>query len=402
MISRVACLDLDAFFVEAALQQKPELRGRPVAVGGTSGRGVICSASYEARVFGVRSGQATWLARQRCPQLVLLPVPPTVSELSARVREYLEQICPVVEPASIDEFYLDFTGCDRIYRHLIEIGDRVQHRLATDPGLPATIGIGTNRLIAKIASNLGKPRGILEVFPGCEERFLAPLPVAELPGVGPHLQQALQSMGVMFVGEIRLVPLEAWRAAFGRIGEYLHAAAQGLCDRPVIAPAHRALRRGISREQTLAEDTAARSVLLGLLSRLVEKAAHQVRHERVTCGGITVKLRYADFSTISRSRRLERTNGEGALYQNAVELFDRLHAKRQKVRLVVVRLDDIQQGAVTPDLFDILTPERQRQLPDLIDLIRARFGFNALVRARSLTRFAREVKTGPRLPGTRH
>lgn len=400
MHTRIACLDLDAFFVEAALREHPELRGKPVAVGGTSGRGVICSASYEARAFGVRAALPFWMAKQRCPRLIMLPVPASIEALSRRVHERLTELCPVVEPASIDEFYLDFSGCDRIYPHNLDIVDRIRQAIATDPGLPATIGIGTNKLIAKIASNLGKPRGILEVFPGCEARFLAPLPLQELPGVGPRMLEVLQSMGLSTIGEILTVPVETWRAALGRTGENLYRAATGMSDSIVHPPEQRRHRKGLSHERTLSQDTASRGQLLALLSGLVEKAAYRLRQEQMTCGGVTLKLRYADFETQTRSCRLDRTNQDGSIFQAVTGLFVKLFTRRVKVRLVGIRLDAIQAGGVTPDLWESLNSEQQRQLPVVVDLIRARYGFKSVLHGRSVPRPApREARhSTPHVP----
>lgn len=384
MVKRIACLDLDAFFVEVALKERPDLRGKPVAVGGRGGRGVICSASYEARRFGVRAGMPTWLARQKCPYLHLLPVPRAVEAFSARVRERLERLCPVVEPASIDEFYLDYTGCDRLFPANLDLADRLARELAADPGLPTTIGLGTSKLVAKVASDLGKPRGVLEVFPGGERAFLAPLPVQHIPGVGPRLREALAAMGVTRVGEIVQIPLEAWQMAFGRVGEALYWRALGEGGGPVLPPAQQAHRRGVSREITLEQDTTSRERLLAWLSRLVEAAALDLRRSGLTCGGVAVKLRYADFSISTRSMRVARTNLDGPLFQAAARLFERLFTRRLKVRLIGVHLDDLQPGAPTPDLWEALTPEVRRRLPAVIDEIRARFGPTAVLRARSL------------------
>ncbi len=386
MVKRIACLDLDAFFVEVALKDRPDLRGKPVAVGGSGGRGVVCSASYEARRFGVRSAMPTWMARQKCPHLHLLPVPRTVEAFSARVRERLELLCPVVEQVSVDEFYLDYTGCDRLFPVNLEVADRLTRAIADDPGLPTTIGVGTNKLISKVASDLGKPRGVLEVFPGSERAFLSPLPVKHIPGVGPRLQETLAAMGVTRVGEIVQVPVEAWQAAFGRTGETLFLRALGECGTPVVPPAQRAHRKGVSRETTLGQDTTSRDLLRALLSKLTEDAALELRTAGLTCGGIAVKLRYADFSTCTRAARVTRTNHDGPLFRVAAGLFERLFTRRLKVRLIGVRLDDIQPGAPTPDLWDTLTPDVRRRLPAVVDEIRARFGWKAILRARSLAR----------------
>ena len=383
-LSRIACLDLDAFFVEVTLKERPELRGLPLAVGGTSGRGVVCSASYEARPFGIRAGMPMWQALQKCPQLRMLPVSHEVEAFSHRVREELERLCPVVQQASVDEFYLDFTGCDRLYPRNLPLAEWICREIDTRPGLPVTIGIGTNKLIAKVASDLGKPRGICEVFPGEEARFLAPLALKRLPGIGPHLEATLQSMGLQCIGEIPTLPIDTWRAAFGHTGELLYVRAQGLCDAPVIARQGESSQKQISHETTLSEDTGCRATLLAWLSRLLEEAIDDLRHKHLTCGGLCVKLRYADFSTVTRSARVTRTISDIELFPIAAGLFERLFSRRLKVRLIGIKLEALQSGGVTPPLWQVLESERRLALPGVIEQVRDRFGTRAVLRARSI------------------
>lgn len=390
MQKRIACLDLDAFFVEAALLQHPELRGRPIAVGGLGNRAIVCSASYEARSFGISSAMPVWLARNRCPGLKLLPVPDNISQLSQQVHQLLKIYCPVVEQASVDEFYLDFTGCDRIYRHNLDLAEQITDSIRIQIGLPATIGFSTNKLVAKIASNLGKPRGILEIVPGAESNFLAHLPVREIPGIGEKMESSLQTMGVNYVSDILLLPPEAWRAAFGRTGDFIFNAARGICENQVIPSENKPVRKGISRDTTLGEDTAARTVLLSHLSRLVEKAVYQLQNESLTCACICVKIKYSDFVSQSRSLTISRTDSEKDIYPAAVRLFTLLFQRRVKIRMLGIQLTSIQPGGTTPDLWDILQPECKRNLPEVIKIIRAKFGFNALLRSRSIVNYSRK------------
>jgi len=385
MKHRIACLDLDAFFVEAALKVKPELRGKPVAVGGTSSRSVICSASYEARKYGVRSAMPVWQAVNRCPQLVVLPVPDNISALSQHVFSRLQLFCPVVEQASVDEFYLDFTGCDRIYPTNFAIGDRIIREIQKDPGLPSTIGFGSNKLICKIASNLGKPAGMLEIVAGNEILFLSHLPINEIPGIGRKMQPLLNEMAVYHVGDILQLPLEAWKTAFGRTGEYIFRAAQGISDEMVIPAENKPRRKGISRDMTLSEDTASRCILSRHLSYLVEKAVYQLQSEQLTCGSVTIKLRYSDFVNSTRTIRINRTNDDREIYQTGLRLMMQLFQRRIKIRLIGVHLGSLQPGSTTPDLFESLQSENRRHLPEILKLIRARYGFKAILRSRSAT-----------------
>lgn len=383
---RIACLDLDAFFVEVALKDHPELRGRPIAVGGSpDGRGVVCSASYEARAFGVKSGMSMWHAMNRCQGLQVIGVPRTVGEFSHRVRERLKVFCPVVDSASIDEFFLDFTGCDRLYATNLEIADRLCRDIALDPALPSTIGFGTNRLIAKIASDMAKPLGILEVLPGYEQAFLAPLPLKRIPGVGPQTEETLTSLGLSRIGEIPSVPVETWRRLLGKSGSALFEHALGHCDTPVIADEGKYHQKQLSRERTLSESAESLDVLLAYVSGLSEEAAYDMRSKGLTCGGVTVKIKYDDFVTQTRARKMNRTNRDLEIFSIASVLFRQLYARRARVRLVGVRLEDLQTGGSTESLWQMLEPEARRRLPEIVDAIRDHFGFKAILRARSLT-----------------
>ncbi len=390
MEKRIACLDLDAFFVEAALKNFPDLRGKAVAVGGSGPRAVICSASYEARKFGVKSAMPVYQAMIRCPGLVLLPVPDNISDLSSTVEKRLQQFCPVVEQASVDEFYLDFTGCDRIYPTNLAIADQIIDCIARDPGLPATIGFGTNRMVSKIASNMGKPCGLLEIFPGRERCFVSGLPVETIPGVGKKMKPLLNSMGVYLVKDILSLPIEAWRAAFGKTGEYLYGCACGESDTKIIPAEQKPLRKGISRDRTLNEDTSSVSILSNHISYLIEKACFQLRQEKLTCGAISLRLRFSDFVTVSRSSRIIRTSDDREIFQACLRLLEKLYKRRLKIRLIGIHLGGLQCGAVTPDLFDTLLPECRRHLPDILQLIRVRYGFGSILRMRSLPSGSKE------------
>jgi DNA polymerase-4 len=384
-LPRIACLDLDAFFVEVALKEHPELRGQPLIVGGAAGgRGVVCSASYEARRFGIRSGMPVWQAQNRCPQLAVLPVPATIETFSHAVRDRLREFCPVVDTASIDEFFLDFTGCDRLYPINLAIAERISQSLAHDPALPATIGIGTSRLMAKIASDLAKPYGILEILPGAERVFLAPLELKRLPGVGPRTDERLHALGLSRIGEIPTLTLEVWRHMLGKCGEALFFHAQGIDRAPVLADTQKEHQKQISRERTLTESTENPRTLLAQLSRLTESAAYELRTLQLTCGGISVRIKYDDFSLVSRSRTIKRTNRDLDLFAAAGILFNRLFTRRVKIRLVGITLEHLQSGVTECDLWDLLLPESHRRFPETIDRVRRRFGFQALVRARSL------------------
>jgi DNA polymerase-4 len=329
---------------------------------------------------------SVWIARRRCPDLIMLPVPPTISNLSNQVKNLLQDFCPVVEPASVDEFYLDFTGCDRIYRNNLDIAEKIVLEIENKTGLPATMGIGTNKLVAKIASNLGKPSGILEILPGSQEAFLAPLPIKEIPGIGKKMEPILNSMEVFYVKDILALPKDAWRAAFGKTGEKIFDSARGVSENRVIAPQDKAIRKSISRDTTLGEDCSSRFMLLQHLSRQNEKAVYQMKQEALTCGTVTVKLRYSDFETKTKARTIPRTNDECEIFRIASNLFAELYSRRVKIRLIGVSLGSLQPGTSTPDLWDSIKPQYIRELPEVIKIIRAKYGFYSIIRTRSITR----------------
>lgn len=328
---------------------------------------------------------SVWVAKNRCPQLKLLPVPDNIGQLSETVGRILKRFCPVVEQASVDEFFLDFTGCDRIYRHNLDIAERIAATILNEINLPATIGFGTNKLVAKIASNLGKPQGILEILPGVESNFLSHLPIKEIPGIGKKMEPLLKSMGINYVSDVLRLPREAWYAAFGKTGDYIFYAARGICENQVIPSEEKPMRKGISRDVTLNEDTASLACLLSYLSRLVEKAVYQLHNDQLTTAVITVKIRYSDFVNKTKSLTIARTDRENEIFAVAVRLFNQLFQRRVRVRMIGIHLGALQSGGMIPDLWDILQPECRHQLPEVIRIIRARFGFNAILRSRSIS-----------------
>jgi DNA polymerase-4 len=390
MLKRIACLDLDAFFVEAALLSNPDMRGRPIAVGHDSKRGIICSASYEARKFGVSSAMPIYMAKNRCPDIKILPIPENISQLSNSIRKLLTELCPVVEQASVDEFYLDFTGCDRIYPHNLSIANKIVDTIRQNSGLPSTIGFGTSKIIAKIASNLGKPKGILDVLPGHESSFLADIPVKQIPGIGEKLESILHSMGVCITRDILLIPREAWKAAFGKTGDFIFNTARGICSGEVIPDEKKPLRKGISCDTTLEENSCSRLFLVSRLSQLVEKAVYRLNNENLSCGRIGVKIKYSDFVTRTTQASINRTNLETDIFPITVKLFNRLFNRRVAIRMIGVQLGAIQTGGITPSLWNSILPEYKKNLPEVIKIIRAKFGFSAILRSRSLSSVKRQ------------
>jgi len=298
---RIVHIDLDAFFVSVERASEPGLRGRPVVVGGEPGlRGVVASASYEARAYGLRAGMPLRQAYRLCPQAVFLKGSfPRYRDASARFMSILGYFTPYLEPAGIDEAYLDLTGFESVYGSIWKAALGMRERIECEMKVTASVGIATSKMVAKVASGLAKPNGLLEVAPGEERPFLAPLPIARLPCVGPKTEAALKSMGVTTIGQIANLPPYLLRGRFGVLGEAMHRYAQGIDERKV-EPSPAA--KSISRETTFIEDTLDRSFLRGVLGYLGERVGAELRREGKKARRVTLKLRYADFHTITRNR----------------------------------------------------------------------------------------------------
>lgn len=373
-------LDLDAFFVAVERLDNPALIGRPVIVGGRPEvRGVVSSASYEARAFGVHSAMPTAQALRLCPSAVLLAGRrERYAEMSRRVMAILADYTPLLEPISIDEAFLDVTGTEAHYGPPAQLAAAIQARIEQELGLSASLGVASNKLVAKIASDYRKPHGITVVPPGQEAAFLAPLPIRKLWGVGQVTAKELARLGVGTVGDLARVPVETLRAHFGSQGEALWRAARGEDDSPVI-PEHEA--RSLSREETFARDITDVGTLHRELLRLSDAVAARLRRHNLQARTVTLKLRYGDFTTITRQATLAEPADSGpALYAQALALFEAAWQRGRPVRLVGVGAANLVQPARQLRLFE-QESQRQAQLDAALDRIRARYGEDAIRRA---------------------
>ncbi len=329
-------LDLDAFFAAVEVLENPALAGRPVVVGGRAEeRGVIAAASYPARVFGIHSAMPTAQALRLCPQAVLLPPRHSLyRDYSRRVMAILHETAPLVEKVSIDEAYLDLSECVGEWGEVVEIARRLQRRVADEVRLSASLGVATNKLLAKVASDHDKPGGLTIVLPGTEAAFLAPLPVRVLWGIGPVTAHKLAECGVTTVGELAGVQLEELRARFGRHGEEMARQARGLDDRPVVAEHE---TQSVSQECTFARDLRDDCHVRAELRRLSQGVVQQLHEMGLVAGTVAVKLRYADFTTLTRQMRLAvPTDDERIIYRAVVTLYRRAWDGRRPLRLLGV------------------------------------------------------------------
>jgi len=370
-------VDADAFFASVEQVLAPRLRGKPVLVGGNpEDRSVVASASYEARAYGVRGAMPLAQARRLCPDAICLPGNfQAYGEFSDRIRAILLRFTPLVETASLDDFYLDLTGCRPLNGPPLQAAERMKAAVRSETGLSVTVAVAANKLVAKVASDLAKPDGILEVWRGRETAFLRALPVVRLPGVGPSTEEALRKFNLVTIGDLAQIPQAALERMFGAWGLALWERAHGRDDSPVVAEA--GLPKTIGRESTFAKDTMDRAEVRDMLYFLTERAARQLREAGLLARRVTVKVRYADFQTVTAARTLPAvTDQDKAFYEAALERLEPLMARRMRVRLVGVTLSALlpvegRQG----DLFAESEFQRRKRFYRGLDRIRDKFGF---------------------------
>jgi DNA polymerase-4 len=376
-------IDLDAFFVSVELLAHPELRGKPVVVGGEpEERGVVASASYEARKYGVRSAMPMRTAVQKCPDLIILPPSRhAYSDYSRKVMALLDEITPQVEKLSIDEAYLDVTGTELLWGPPEQIARMLKTRIRDEFNLPCSIGVATNKLIAKIATEQAKPNGIHVVPPGGEAAFLAPLPIERLWGVGPKAAATLRGMRIETIGQLALMSRDALARRFGKNhADELLRHAHGVSD-SVVDPDRES--KSISQEVTFTRDIDDRERLRGVLLELSEGVGRRVRAEHLDARTIAIKLRYADFSTFTRQTTLPHaTHLDQPIIDAAWALFDQAWTG-EAVRLLGVAARNLGAPAQQLNLFEA-HDDRNERLAQTMDKIRDKFGSGALKRASSM------------------
>lgn len=377
MAPTILLVDLDAFFCSVEEIYQPELRGKPFVVGGSpDGRGVVTSASYPARKFGVRSAMPTAQALRLCPGLIIArSTPGAYSKKSREVMAILRDAAPVVQQISIDEAYLDISDDPSPGE---EVARRLQKKIMEECGLPTSWGVACNKLVAKIACDVGKPMGVLHVPAGEEADFLAPLPVRMLPGVGPKTGARLEAIKVRTIGDLASLPTEVLYNTFGERGRDLATSALGRDSRKVVEGRE---ARTMSAERTFAKDVADLDMLEAALRELSERVGRRLR--RTGIGGFTVriKLRWPDFSTITRQMRLAQpTDQDAEIFSAARALFHKEWRPGRKIRLLGVGVAQLGEHPRQLELFDRQWQQDARLLKALDD-IRARYGPQAVQRA---------------------
>lgn len=373
----IAHFDLDSFFVSVEILNDPSLKGKPVAVGGRE-RGVVAACSYEARKFGIHSAMPMKTALKCCPQLIVVNgMRGEYSKFSRWVTDIIAAKAPLFEKASIDEFYLDLTGMDKFfnpYQWTIDL----RKEIIDATQLPISFGLGSNKMIAKMATNEAKPNGFLHIPFGKEKEFLAPLKVNAIPGVGESTYSTLLQMGIETIKDLSERSHDELEKQLGKYGADLWNKAQGWHSAEVVAY-HEA--KSVSTENTFEENISDPELLLKEVVRMTEKIAYELRQDDKTAGCVAVKIRYPDFETTSRQTTIPYTFCDDELIPVAKDLFHKLWRKNQPVRLLGVRLSELTDGAMQTNLFESL--EKKTQLYKAIDEVKNRFGRDALTKATS-------------------
>ncbi len=375
----IAHIDLDTFFVSCERLIDSRLEGKPVLIGGTTDRGVVASCSYEARKFGIHSAMPMKMARQLCPEaIVIRGNSGTYTKYSEMVTEIIREDVPLFEKTSIDEFYMDLSGMDK-YFGCMQYASKLRHRIIKETGLPISFGLSANKTVSKIATGEAKPNNELQIDYGTEKPFLAPLSVRKIPSVGNKTYQTLRNLGVKVIHTIQEMPVEMMERVFGQNGISIWKKANALDNSPVQPYTE---RKSISTERTFDRDTIDVQRLQGILTAMAENLCFQLRRGKKLTACITVKVRYSDFTTQTLQKRIPYTAADHKVIPLVQELFKKLYNRRLRVRLIGIRCSHLVSGSYQIDLFD--DAESTLKLYQAMDHIREKYGDRSVVRASGL------------------
>lgn len=375
-------VDMDSFFASVELLDHPELLGKPVAVAGHHERGVITSASYEARAFGVRAAIPVGMAKQLCPSLVILESHmEKYTAISRRIMTIFAEFTPLVEPLSVDEAFLDVTGAKRLLGSPREIAFKIRERITQETGLPSSVGIATTKFVAKLASQKAKPNGVLEIEPERTLEFLHSLPIEAMWGVGKVTREKLISRGVHSVGELAEYPKEKLRRAVGDAAAHkLHALANGYDPRSVETDR---IEKSVGNEATFDSDISDPTPLMRELLKHSQQVAARLRAKGFMARTVAIKIKFADFSVITRSHTLpDPTDSSQRIYETAVMLFEQADLAGQRVRLLGVRAEQLVDADLVSEPLWGNDDDNWRAIDKASDQLRAKFGRNAVNPAR--------------------
>ena len=375
----VAHLDLDTFFVSVERLKNSKFIGKPLIVGGMSDRAVVSACSYETRKFGVHSAMPMKLALRLCPHAIVVRGDmDSYSYYSRVVTDVVRETVPVMEKASVDEFYVDLTGVDRFFgcsQFMIDLKDKIQK----ESGLPISYALASNKLISKVATDDAKPDGKKEILHGLEKDYLAPLKIQRMPGIGEKTSILLLQMGVRTIKILSEIPVPMMHNLLGKNGIDLSRKANGIDPSPIIPYSE---QKSIGTEETFVQDTINMQFLNSELIRMTERLTFQLRKQERLTGCVTVKLRYANFDTVSKQMVISYTASDTVLLKKVKELFAKLYDRRMLVRLIGVRFSHLVQGSQQINLFE--DTEEAVRLYQAMDAMRARYGDEAIKRAISL------------------
>jgi DNA polymerase IV len=384
--STILHVDMDAFFVAVELLDRPDLRGKPVVVGGRPDqRGVVSAASYEARKYGIQSAMPLRTAGKLCPHAIFLGGHhEKYSEWSDRVATILGQFSPIVEMASVDEAYLDLAGTERLHGPPFAAADKLLRTITKGTGLPCSGGLATTRLVAKVASDQAKPRGLVWVAPGMEARFLAPLPIRKIPGIGEVTERALRALSIETVEQLAAHQQEKLEKIFGQWGTALYRKARGGDAYEFLIDAE---PKSISHNHTFGEDTNDVGEMESLLSHLSQKACKRLREAGLSVRTLTLTIRYIGFDTYTRSRTMsESVRLDADIFAVFLELFRKHRDPKRKVRLLGVALSGLSHGSEQLDLLEGDRREKLEKLTEATDKLRDKYGFGKVQFGGSLRR----------------
>jgi len=368
-------LDLDSFFVAVERLRNSKLEGKPLIIGGYSNRGVVSSCSYEARKFGVHSAMPMKMAMRLCPDAIVVRGDmDEYSNQSKIVTDIIADEAPIYEKASIDEFYVDLTGMDKNFGCKLW-SDELRAKIIKESGLPISYGLSINKLVSKVGTGEGKPNGAFMIPNGFEKKFLAPLSTAKIPGIGKVTYKKLSFMGVRTIGKLSEIPAQLLEREFGKHGSILALKSQGIDNSPIVPYSE---RKSISKETTYSIDTIDMEKIERTLIKMVMDLAYTLRKSKKLTSIVTIKLRYADFNTYTKQKRISYTASDDTLIEFAKNLFNQVNQKRQLIRLVGVKFGGLVNGSPQLTLFE---DTNSIQLMEKMDLIRNKFGKNAITRA---------------------
>lgn len=375
----VVHMDMDTFFVSCEILDNSKLEGLPLIIGGGD-RGVVASCSYEARKFGVRSAMPIKMALRLCPQAKIIKGDmERYSHLSHAVTEVISEKAPVMEKASIDEFYLDVTGMDKFYGAYKWTSELAQS-VTRETGLPISFALSVNKTVSKIATGEGKPKGNLNICEGMVRSFLNPLSIRKIPMLGDVTFSLLSRIGIRSIQTLSEMPAEVLQQMIGKNGLEIWKKANGIDNTPV-EPYRE--RKSISTEHTFMQDTIDIKQLKNLMLGMVEKLAFQLRSEQWLCSTVTVKIRYANFDTETKQRRVAYTSADHGLSSTVMELFDRLYQRRMRIRLVGIQFSGLVRGTYQINIFE--DKQEMMSLYQAMDRMKNRFGFDAVARCAGAT-----------------